>query len=52
MIRRMQARDREAVLGLVRATGFFTADEVVIAEELIDIYLGRPEQKDYEVVVV
>jgi ribosomal protein S18 acetylase RimI-like enzyme len=51
MIRPMQARDRNAVLGLVRATGFFTEAEVGVAEELIDIYLGNPAQKDYDVVV-
>jgi ribosomal protein S18 acetylase RimI-like enzyme len=48
----MEARDKGAVVGLVRATGFFTEAEVGVAEELMDIYLGRPEQKDYHVVVV
>jgi GNAT superfamily N-acetyltransferase len=48
----MQARDKGPVLGLVRATGFFTPAEVAVAEELIDIYLERPDQKDYDVVVV
>ena len=52
MIRRMEARDKPAVLGLVRATGFFTEAEVGVAEELIDVYLGNPGQKDYDVVVV
>ncbi len=52
MIRPMEARDKDAVLGLVRATGFFTEAEVAVAEELVDIYLGRPEQTDYRVVVV
>ena len=52
MIRRMQARDREPVLGLIRATGFFTDAEVGVAEELIDNYLAKPDQKDYDVVVV
>jgi ribosomal protein S18 acetylase RimI-like enzyme len=52
MIRRMQARDKDAVLGLVRATGFFTDPEVGVAEELIDVFLDRPDQKDYDVVVV
>lgn len=36
MIRRMEARDKTAVLGLARATGFFTAGEVGVAEELMD----------------
>jgi GNAT superfamily N-acetyltransferase len=52
MIRRMEARDKGPVLGLIRATGFFTAAEVDVAEELIDVYLGTPDQKDYDVVVV
>jgi len=52
MIRRMQAQDKAPVLGLIRATGFFTSAEVDVAEELIDIYLGKPDQKDYDVVVV
>jgi ribosomal protein S18 acetylase RimI-like enzyme len=52
MIRTMEARDKSAVLGLIRATGFFTAAEVDVAEELMDIFLGKPDQKDYHVVVV
>ena len=52
MIRPMAARDKAAVLGLVRATGFFTEPEIGVAEELIDVYLGKPDQKDYDVVVV
>ncbi len=52
MIRRMAARDKDAVLGLIRATGFFTDAEVAVAEELMDIYLAKPDQKDYDVVVV
>ena len=51
MIRAMEARDKAPVLGLVRATGFFTDAEVGVAEELVDIYLDRPGQKDYDVVV-
>ena len=52
MIRPMEPRDKEPVLGLVRATGFFTPAEVVVAEELMDVYLEDPEQKDYRIVVV
>jgi ribosomal protein S18 acetylase RimI-like enzyme len=48
----MEARDKDAVLGLVRATGFFTPAEVDVAEELVDVFLGKPDQKDYDVVVV
>ncbi len=52
MIRPMQPADKQPVLALVRATGMFTPAEVDVAEELIDIYLGVPEQPDYRVVVV
>jgi ribosomal protein S18 acetylase RimI-like enzyme len=52
MIRPMMKADRGAVLDLIRETGFFRPDEVVIAEELIDITLGQPDQRDYDIVVV
>jgi GNAT superfamily N-acetyltransferase len=52
MIRPMELRDKEPVMGLIRATGFFMPAEVDVAEELIDIYLEDPEQKDYLIVVV
>jgi GNAT superfamily N-acetyltransferase len=39
-------------LGLIRATGFFTDAEVGVAEELLDIYLETPDQKDYQVAVI
>jgi len=47
----MTASDKGPVMSLVRATEFFTAAEVAVAEELIDVYLGHPEQEDYRVVV-
>jgi ribosomal protein S18 acetylase RimI-like enzyme len=52
MIRPMEPRDKEPVMGHIRATGFFTPAEVAVAEELMDIYLEKPEQGDYHVVVV
>ena len=52
MIRPLTAADKPAVLELIRATDMFTSPEVAVAEELIDIYLGTPGQKDYDVVVV
>jgi GNAT superfamily N-acetyltransferase len=52
MVRPMRPNDKGAVLGLIRATGFFTEAEVGVAEELVDIYFEKPEQKDYDVVVV
>ncbi len=52
MVRPMTAADREAVLRIVKETGFFTAAEEDVARELIDIYLGQPEQRDYFSVVL
>ena len=51
MIRPMRPQDKGPVLDLVRATGMFTPAEMLVAEELIDIYLGVPGQEDYHVVV-
>jgi GNAT superfamily N-acetyltransferase len=48
----MRPQDKGPVLDLVRATDMFTPAEVAVAEELIDIYLGVPDQKDYRIVVV
>ncbi len=48
----MQARDKPRILEVIRATGMFTSAEVEVAEELIDIYLERPDQKDYGIVVI
>lgn len=46
-IRRLEERDREQVLEAVRATKNFNVEEVAIAEELIEIVLTQPDQKDY-----
>lgn len=51
MLRPMVKADRQPVLELIRATGFFTDGEVQVAEELIDIYLNNPKQRDYYIVV-
>jgi ribosomal protein S18 acetylase RimI-like enzyme len=47
MIRNYQAKDRNAIIDLVSATGNFNADEIAIATELIDICIEKPEQRDY-----
>ncbi len=52
MIRPMEPYDKEPVMALIGATGFFMPAEVDVAEELIDAYLEDPEQKDYRIVVV
>lgn len=52
MIRPLTRDDRAAVLRLLRATDMFTEAEVAVAEEQLDIFLGQPAQKDYDIVVV
>ena len=52
MIRPMTPADRGPVLDLIRETEFFRPDEVQVAEELIDITLGHPGQRDYDIVVI
>ena len=47
MIREVKKEDREPIVRLIRATKNFSDAEVTIAEELIDICTGQPEQKDY-----
>jgi len=52
MIRPMARSDKTVVMELIEATSFFRPEEIHVAEELIDIYLNHPDQKDYEVVVI
>ena len=52
MIRPMRPADKPAVMDLIRATDMFTSPEIDVAEELIDAFLGKPGQKDYDVVIV
>lgn len=52
MIRPMAPADRPDVVALIKATGFFRPDEILVAEELIDITLDEPDQQDYGIVVV
>ena len=47
MIREVKKEDRKKIIRLIRATKNFSDAEVAIAEELIDICTGQPEQKDY-----
>ena len=46
-IRPLVREDHAAVLALIRETGMFSAAEIDVARELIDIWLDKPEQKDY-----
>lgn len=52
MIRPMARSDKSVVMELIEATAFFRPEEVHVAEELIDVYLNHPDQKDYDVVVI
>jgi ribosomal protein S18 acetylase RimI-like enzyme len=52
MIRPMRPADKPAVMDLIRATKMFASQEIEVAEELVDAYLDRPGQKDYDIVVV
>jgi len=47
----MTREDRRAVLDIIQSTAMFTPEEVVVAGELIDIYLDQPQQRDYCLVV-
>ena len=51
MIRPMSRSDKTVVMELIAATEFFRPDEGLVAEELIDVYLNHPDQKDYGIVV-
>src|SRR5947209_16351342 len=47
MIRTFEQKDRGAIIDLVSATGNFSAAEIAIATELIDICIEKPDQADY-----
>ncbi len=51
MIRNMERSDKMDVLDILRRTAMFTPQEIHVAEEVMDDFLDKPEQKDYEVVV-
>lgn len=46
-IRALRRDDRLPIKQILLETGNFTKVEIEVALELIDIYLDRPEQKDY-----
>ena len=48
-IRTLQPDDREPILRLLHDTGVFTDEEVAVALELLDIYLERTDQQDYDI---
>ncbi len=50
-LRAMNSKDRQQVHNILISTGFFTAAEIDVAMELVDIFLSQPKQKDYHVYV-
>ena len=50
-LRPLQENDAPAIDRILRQTGMFTAAEIDVANELIDIFLHKPDQKDYVIVV-
>ena len=46
-IRPLLSEDRAAILAFLPETNMFSAAELEVAKELIDIWLDKPEQKDY-----
>lgn len=51
MLRELRADDLPELQGILKATEAFTAAEVEVAMELLEIVVGQPEQRDYEVAV-
>ncbi len=50
-IRPLKTADRQTVVNILMATQMFTAEEIAVALELIDIFLNNPHQQDYIVEV-
>jgi ribosomal protein S18 acetylase RimI-like enzyme len=51
-IRPLIIEDRLKIKDLLEKTGFFSRPEIAVAMELIDIFLSKPDQKDYSIYVV
>lgn len=49
MIRPFKKDDEEQIISLLHATNVFSDEEISIAQELMEIYLNEPNQKDYEI---
>lgn len=46
-VRRVEERDREAILQISATVGVFTEEEVATVDELLRAHLYDPEQRDY-----
>lgn len=42
-------RERPAIEGILRGCGVFRDEEVAVALEVLDVYLDRPGQRDYQI---
>lgn len=51
LIRPMTSRDKPEIMRILKATPEFRPDEVVVAEELIDIYFNNPVTSGYNMMV-
>lgn len=51
MLRELKAEDLPELRRILVATEAFTATEVAVATELLEIVIGQPGQRDYEVAV-
>ncbi len=49
--RPLEEGDLAAIDKILAATGMFSAAEIAIADELLDLVLHRPEQRDYQIQV-
>ncbi len=47
-IRKFQSDDKDAIIEILRQTKVFTDDEITIAIELMDEFITKPHQKDYD----
>ena len=50
-IRPLQEADQTEVDEILTATGMFSAAEIEVADELLDVFLHKPGQKDYQIYV-
>ncbi|HTY36995.1 MAG TPA: GNAT family N-acetyltransferase [Bacteroidota bacterium] len=50
-IRQFRSEDLEPLVEIVKATDVFRPEEVEVAQELMEIVAGQPDQKDYVIAV-
>jgi ribosomal protein S18 acetylase RimI-like enzyme len=51
MIRKLENTDRQKIYDILVETNNFNDGEIKVAMELVDVYIGDKEQKDYEIFV-